>query len=98
MRRGGVQIFLAIVISFLIPIPSAYPYYRNLIEPNFHCADLSFENPDADDVIIDHRALHVLGGSSISNSPIPFVNPHNEPFRFFSEMAFLYHDTSVLRC
>jgi len=98
MRRGGVQILLAIVISFLIPISSAYPYYRNFIGADFHSADLSFENPDANDVMIDHHALHVSGGSGISNTPIPFVNPHNEPFRFFSERAFLYHDTSILRC
>lgn len=98
MRRGGVQILLAIVISFLIPISSAYPYYRNSIEADFHSADLSFENPDADDVMIDHHELQVLGGSGISNAPVPFVNSFNEPFRFFSQIAFLYHDTSILRC
>ena len=98
MRRPGVQTLFAIVISFLIPIYSASPYYQNFIEADFHSSDLSFENPDSDDVVIDHHEWQVSERSGISNSPVPFANSFNEPFRFFSQMAFLYHDTSILRC
>ena len=98
MRRSGFQTLFAIVISFLIPIYSASPYYQNFIKADFHSFDVSFENPDSDDVVIDHHELQVSERSGISDSPVPLANSLNEPFRFFLQMAFLYHDTSILRC
>lgn len=54
MKRRPIQIFLVIVISFSIPALSTYFYYYDLAQTDFSC-DLSFENPDQEDLLIDQQ-------------------------------------------
>ena len=53
MKRSLAQILLAVFISLSIPLFSAYLDYCDLAEADFFACDMSFENPDQDNLSID---------------------------------------------
>jgi hypothetical protein len=63
-----VKISLAIAISFFISLSPAYFHYCNLTEADLFSTDLSFENPDQENPLVDQQKgsrVSVLSVSAI---------------------------------
>ena len=101
MKKGfkGIQIFLAIAISFSIPVFSAYSNYYILMEADFLRTILNYENPDQENLLTNCRKeLNVFGPGKF---PILFplgINPLEKSSYCFSQDLSLNQKDSVFRC
>ena len=82
MKRSLAQILLAVFISLSIPLFSAYLDYCDLAEADFFACDMSFENPDQDNLPTgpQNESEVVLSGAfsvtSSLNPDLPGQLPH----------------------
>jgi hypothetical protein len=61
------HVFLIIGFSFFVLGFLAYFHCWNLIVADFHFSDLSFENPDQDNLLTDHvNELKICGSDGLS--------------------------------
>ncbi len=98
MERRPSQTFLIVIISLFISIFSAYAHYCNLAEANLFSADLSFENPDQEDLLVDHHKESKAFVSSVfSVILLPRVHLFEQLPRFFSTPSF-DEENFILRC
>jgi hypothetical protein len=99
MKRRLIQIFLVIIISLFIPISLAYLNYYNLAKADFISLDLSFENPDQENLLLDQQnesKVFILSAFSIL---FPSgINLLKKFPPFFLTMCFSDQKTFVLRC
>jgi len=99
MKSGSAQIFLIIAISLFIPMFSACAHYCNLAEANLFSADLSFENPDQEDLLVDHHKESKAPVSSVfSVILLPRVHLFDQLPRFFISAPSFDEENFVLRC
>jgi hypothetical protein len=99
MKRGVIQTLLVIAISlFLLIFPTCLHYY-DLVEADFLCVDLGFENPDQEiPLMIEQNESKVFISSAFSIvfplEIILFEQFHHFPITVCS----LDQKTFVLRC
>jgi hypothetical protein len=100
MRTRLIQAFLVIAISSFILIFPAYLRCSNLAEVNLFSTDLSFENSDQDDQLLDQHQdeSKALVVSAFSIIFLPGTNPFEQIPRFFLLTSFLDQTTLILRC
>lgn len=98
-RFKGIQIFLAIAISFSIPVFSAYSNYYILMEADFLRTILNYENPDQENLLTNCRKeLNVFGPEQFfTQLPI-----ETDPLKKFFNCSFQTHSLDqqvlILRC
>jgi len=99
MERRLTLIFLVILISLSIPLFSAYFDYYELAEAGFLAYDISFENPDQDNLPIDRQNESEVFLSSVSSIGFPPGINLLEQFAYFPfATCFLDQKTFALRC
>lgn len=98
-KKRLIQIVLVFLISFSIPLLSAYLDYCDLREADFLSCDICFENPDQDNLLIDqHSESKVLLSSAISIRFLPGID-FLEQFLLSSFITYSVDPkTSILRC
>lgn len=66
-RKDIVRVFLVLVVSFLVLGFPIYFYCYNLVGVDFRSSDLSFENPDNENPLIDlPNESKILGSNGFS--------------------------------
>jgi hypothetical protein len=99
MRRRVTQTFLVIAISLLIPIISTYFHYYDLSEADFLSHDISYENPDQEDLFMGQQSeSKVFISSAFSITFPPGVDLLEQIPNFPFIICSLDQKTSVLRC
>lgn len=98
-RKRMIQIVLVFLISFSILLLSAYLDYCDLREADFLSRDISFENPDQDNLLTDqHNESKVLISSAFPIGFPPGID-FLEPFSLFNFPTYSPDSkTFVLRC
>jgi hypothetical protein len=98
-KKRLIQIVLVFLISFSVPLLSAYLDYCDLREADFLSCDICFENPDQDNLLIDqHSEFKVLLSSAFSIRFLPGID-FLEPFPLSSFITYSVDPkTSILRC
>ena len=99
MKRRIAQTFCVIAISIFIPIISTYLSYYNLAEADFLSQDISYENPDQENLSIDQQGESKL----LISSTVPIIFPPatdllEQLLYFPSATCCLNQKTAVLRC
>lgn len=98
-RLKRIQVFLVIVISFFVLGFTAYFHYCNLAGVDFHSPDLSFENPDQDNLLIDHlNELKIFGSNGLSDVFLLTRNILEQLPLIGFEKPSLEQNTVTLRC
>jgi len=99
MKRKLIQIFLVIVIcTFTLEIP-AYLRCSNLAGAKLLSTDLSFENPDQEDVFSGQQNQSKTSVSIVFLIKLPpGTNLFDQISRFCSLTSFLDQKTLILRC
>lgn len=99
MDRKHFQISLALVTSFFILVFPAYLRFADLADDNLFSSDLSFENPDGENLLIDHQNGPKVFVSSIFFSTIFLeINLFGHIPRFPSLTVPFDQKAFVLRC
>ncbi len=98
MKKGLIQIVLAFLISFFIPMLSAYLDYCDLREADFLPYNICFENPDQGNLSIsqDQESKANLANASVMRS-LPGID-FLKLFPFFSFLNHSLDPTFILRC
>jgi hypothetical protein len=99
MKRGVIRTLLVIAISLFILIFPTCLHYYDLVEADFLCVDLGFENPDQEIQLMieqNESKVFILNAFSIvfPLEIILFEQFHHFPVTVCS----LDQKTSVLRC
>jgi hypothetical protein len=99
MKRGLTQILLFILITLFIPLYSAYLDYCDLAEADLLCCDMSFENPDQENLLIDQQdESKVFLSSGFSMHFPPGIDLLEQlPYLSFTTCS-LDQKTFILRC
>jgi hypothetical protein len=99
MKRSPFQIFLVIAAFAFILIFPAYSCCSNLAGVKLLSTDLSFENPDQDDIFSDqHNQLKAFVSSVFTIKLLPKTIPFDQISRFWLQTASLDQKTLILRC
>jgi hypothetical protein len=99
MKRRLIQTLLVIVISSFILVFPAYLHYSNLAGAKLLSTDLSFENPDQEDVFSDQQSQSKTFVSIVFEIKfLPGTNLHGQMSRFCFLSSFLDQETLILRC
>jgi len=94
-----VQIFLAVTISFFLLVFSGYLYYHNLGETNFFSADLSFENPDQENALVDQQKEFRVSVLNFFSFPfLPEASLFEQFLGFSYQIPSLERQRLVIRC
>ncbi len=98
-RIKRIQAILIIALSFSLTLFSTYILYHNLAQADFLSSDLSFENPDQEDLFIRQQAESKLFVSNpFSILFLPGVNLFGHlPYFSFSTPSF-DQKALILRC
>jgi hypothetical protein len=99
MKKRITQTFLVIAISLFIAIISTYLHYYNLAEGDFPSHNISYENPDQEDLFIGQQSeskVFISSAFSITFPPGVDLLEHFPNFPFI--ICSLGQKTSVLRC
>ncbi len=98
-REHRIQFFLAIIISFIIPVTLGLIHYCDLIEVDAFCPDLSFENPDPENLQPgDKEESRVFGVNVFSNTLLLAKNLLKEGSSSFSPTPSFDQEAIILRC
>jgi hypothetical protein len=99
MKRKPIQILLVIVISAFTLFSPAYLRCSNLAGAKFLSTDLSFENPDQEDVFLGQQNQSKTFVSTVLLIKLlPGTDLHGQTSRFCSLASFLDQKTLILRC
>ena len=99
MKRKPFQIFLVIVIGTITLVFPAYLRSSNLGGVKSVSADLSFENPDQDDLFSDQQNQSKTCVPTVSLIKLlPGTSLFCQISRFCSLTSFLNQKTLILRC
>jgi hypothetical protein len=99
MKGRRIQIVLVFLISFSIPLFSAYFAYCDLTEAYFLSCDMCFENPGQDNLSFDRHDESKLFVPSVLSVRFPPGMDLSEQFLLFSfTTCSLDRKTFVLRC
>jgi hypothetical protein len=98
-KKRLIQIVLVFLISFALPLLSAYFDFCDLSEADFLSRDICIENPDQDNLLIDqHNESRVLT-SEASTMRFP---PEIDLLEQFPLVSFIKYsldpETFILRC
>jgi hypothetical protein len=99
MKRRLTQVFLVILITLSISLLSAYLDYYDLAEADFLSRNISFENPDQENLSIDQRVEFKVFISSVFSLIFHEVIDLSEQFLRFTFTRFSFEQkTFILRC
>jgi hypothetical protein len=99
MRSNPIQIFLAIAISAFILAFPAYLRSSNLAGVRLFSTDLSFENPDQDDIFsYQHNQSKAFVSGALTIKLLPGAILFGQISRFWFLLSFLDQKTLLLRC
>jgi hypothetical protein len=99
MKRKLIQISLVIVICAFTLVFPAYLSCSNLAGAKLLSTDLSFENPDQEDVFFGQQNESNTFASIVFLIKLPpGTNLFDQISRFCSLTSFLDQKTSILRC
>jgi hypothetical protein len=99
MKKRLTQVFLVILITLSISLLSAYLDYYDLAEADFLSRNISFENPDQENLSIDQRVEFKVFISSAFSLIFHEVIDLSEKFPRFTFTRFSFDQkTFILRC
>ena len=99
MKRRLTQIVLAILITLSISLLSAYLDYYDLAEADFLSRNVSFENPDQENLLIDQQIeFKVFISSAFSLIIHEVTDFSNHLPRLTLEAPSLEQKITILRC
>ncbi len=98
-RLRRIQIFLVIAISLLFLSLPTYLYCANLSQTKSVSSDLTFENQDQEEGLVDNeKELQVYGSSALLIMFDLGTNLFGQSFHLFSKTLSLDQKPFVLRC
>ncbi len=98
-RERRIHFFLAIIISFIIPVTLGFIHYSDLTEVDAFCSGLSFETPDQENLQAgDKEGLRVFGLDVCSNTLLLARNLLKEGSHSLSSTPSFLQEALVLRC
>jgi hypothetical protein len=99
MKRKPIQIFLVIAASVFILVFPAYFCCSNSAGVKLLSTDLSFENPDQDDIFsYQNNQLKAFVSSVFTIKLLPEAILFDQTSRFLLLASFPDHKASILRC
>jgi len=99
MKRRLTQVFLAILITLSVSLLSAYLDYYDLAEADFLSRNISFENPDQENLLMDQQIEFKVFISSVFSlifHEVIDLSGHLPHFTF--PQPFFDQKTIILRC
>jgi hypothetical protein len=99
MKRKPIQTFLVIAISAFILVFPAYLRSSNLAGVRLFSTDLSFENPDQDDIFpYQHNQSKAFVSSVLTIKLLPGTILFDQISRFWFLVSILDQKALLLRC
>jgi hypothetical protein len=99
MKRNPIQIFLVIAVSVIILVFPAYFCCSNLAGVKLLSTDLSFENPDQDDIFsYQPGQAKAFLSTTFTTKSLPEAILFEQTSHFLLLASFPDHKASILRC
>ncbi len=97
-RIKHIRLALLIGISLIIPLLLAYSLYIDLSETTLLSSDMSFEDPEDEDLSICQGEVEVFVGTISSDLSPPWTYFSRDPSLFLSPCTCHTQTTPILRC
>jgi hypothetical protein len=98
-RKQRIHFLLAIIISLTIPVTLGLVHYCDLTEVDAFYSDLSFENPDQENLQAGDNGESTVFGLNVSSNTLLLARNHlKEGSRSFSPTPSFDQEAIILRC
>ena len=97
-RLNHIHLVLMVGISLFIPLFLAYSLYVDLSEIVLLSSDMSFEDPEDEDLSTSQNEFKVFVPKVSSNPLVPRAHFGREPNLISSPLTFIAQNKPVLRC